>query len=196
MNKYLFLSGFVLKTKFVKTLSIVRGCARFDIAQCVVLRQFVMRHLLRVIYRTHYDRLIRIAVLEFDQYLLADPRDEHRAPLVSRDARTHPKPARGTRVICTLPVPVKLNFYAAELVGVYLFSSRADHDGGYRTVNGRLRSHVLRLEIQKLHVTLSDAFELNLHQTIKFVTRRSIIRTLIVTEHERGQGVYPVVVFY
>src|SRR5687768_9515026 len=159
MNKYLFLSGFVLKTKFVKTLSIVRGCPGLDIAQCVVLRQFVMRHRLRVIHGTHDDRLIRITVFKFDQNLLADARDEHCAPFVSRDARTHPKPARGTSVICTLPVPMKLHLDAAELVGVYLFSSRANHDGGHRTVNRRFRSYMLWSESRIFRVTHCDAFE-------------------------------------
>src|SRR5262249_7490348 len=75
----------------------------------------------------------RVAFFKGNDDLLADARDVDPTPLLAAPKRAYSDPARAVGVFCPLPVPEKLHFHPAILVGEDLFS-RWPHD------NSRLRA--------------------------------------------------------
>src|SRR5262249_28347826 len=65
-----------------------------------------------------HQRAIRIAILECDDDLVADPRPEEGAPAVARPDLGDPQPARIRAVVIARRVPVKLNLHPAVAVQI------------------------------------------------------------------------------
>src|SRR4029450_1463101 len=71
------------------------------------------------------DGLVRIALEEVDDDLLADPRDRDRAPALACPRVRDAHPARALLVTLALAVPVELDLHPPVLVGVDLFARNA-----------------------------------------------------------------------
>ena len=71
----------VLEADLVEVLlAPARAAPRFDAALRLVVRQGVRRHLVGVVNAAHDDRVVRVALQEIDDHLLADARDVDPAP--------------------------------------------------------------------------------------------------------------------
>jgi len=101
--------------------------------------QGVGRHVVGVVDAAHHDGPVGVAVQEVDDDLLADARDEHRAPLASRPDLGHAQPARAFLVAVAAAVPEEVDLDAAVLVGVDLFALGARDHGRLRAVHAAAR---------------------------------------------------------
>ena len=83
----------VLDPEFVKAPSARRRIGfRTDLV--LFIRQYVRRHICRVVHTARNDRLVRVALKKFNLDLHPDPWNEHRAPTVAGPRLDNAKPAR------------------------------------------------------------------------------------------------------
>src|SRR5262249_37822521 len=100
-------------------------------------RQGVGRHLLGVVDAAGDQRLVRIALEEGDDHLLADAGNRHDAPVLAGPVLRDADPARAVLVPLALAVPVELHLHAAVLVDEDLLAGGSDHLGGLHAVHAR-----------------------------------------------------------
>src|SRR5205823_8162931 len=82
----------------------------FESAGSLLGGEFDRGHLFGVIDAADHDGVIRIALQEIDDDLLADARDLEKTPLFAGPVGGHADPARAIGVVLALAVPVKLHF--------------------------------------------------------------------------------------
>src|SRR5262249_19248503 len=92
------------------------------------------------------DGLVGIAFEEVDDHFLADTGNRNRAPALTGPGGRDADPAGAVFVLFPFPVPVKLYFHAAVLVGVNFFGGGADHDGSLAALDKWLRRDARRAE--------------------------------------------------
>ncbi len=100
---------------------------------CHVGRQVPRRHLVAVIDPAGNDRLVRVALQEINDDLLADARDHHAAPILAGPGLSDPHPAGTGLVGLAVAVPVELHLDPSVFVGPDLLAGFADDDSGLRT---------------------------------------------------------------
>src|SRR3546814_15512241 len=81
------------------------------------------RHI--VVHAAGHDRPVRVALPEIDDHLLADPRQQHAAPLGSGPALSDTYPARTVLVGLAAAVPMNPDLLPAALVALNPFAHRA-----------------------------------------------------------------------
>ena len=100
--------------------------------------QLERRHLVGVVNPSGDDGLVRVALQEIHDHLLADARDLHRPPTLAGRWMGDAHPAGTVFIEFAVAVPVELDFNAAEFVGVDLLACGAHHDGGLGALDHRL----------------------------------------------------------
>src|SRR5205814_2015105 len=89
------------------------GRTSLEAALRLIRRQVVRHFLLGVIDAARDDRLIWIAAEEFDDDLLADPRNVDPTPALAGPNLCDPQPAGAVFVLLAQAVPEELHLYAA-----------------------------------------------------------------------------------
>ena len=102
-------------------------------------RQAVGRHVDTVIDPASNDGLIGVTFQEIHDHFLADARDIHRSPLLTRPHLRNSNPAGTVLIGLTVAVPVKLAFHPTVLIGIDFLATRPHHGGSLRSLHHRFR---------------------------------------------------------
>src|SRR5690554_6789530 len=123
----LFFTSFVFKPQFVAALTLVgfglQGGAGF------VFRQRVRRCVGDVVGSSGDDGLVRVAVQEADDDLVADSGQGHEAVLTTGPALGHAQPGAAVFVVLRVSIPRESYFHPAILIAVDFFPFRAGNEG-------------------------------------------------------------------
>ena len=138
-------------------------CPHFllDVSTSLFVRQFIVRHLVRVINTTDDERTIRIAFQKVNYHFLSDSRDSHEAPLSASDTLRGPNPAGTLVILLAFAIPMELDFDTAIFVCMNLFAFGAHHDGSlnaghdrFRGFSGWSKQNILRDAGERIRVIL------------------------------------------
>ena len=129
----------VFEHQLIKTASAL-GRIALDVAPCLVGRQTVVRHLVRVVDAADDQRAVGIAFQKVDNHFLPDAGDGQEPPFSSGGVMSDSYPARTLVVALPLAVPVKLDLHTPVLVAVDFFTIRPYDDGCLDARHQRFRS--------------------------------------------------------
>lgn len=122
-------AGAILESELVVAAT-ARCRLRANAAPRARLGQLVRRDVRSIEQRADDDRAIDIAAEEAHEHLHPDARDELKTPARARPRLRNAQPARALVVVLAVEIPMELDLDTAMLVGVDVFSGRADDRGG------------------------------------------------------------------
>src|SRR5438128_2246106 len=131
MNANKFLSLGIVHDKFVVA-SASGAAIGFETSLDLAARQGEGRTIVAIVYSPGDDRAVGITLQELHNNLLADARNDDRAPTRSGDSLAHANPAGALFIPLALAVPVKLHLNPAMLVRVDLLSLGSGNNGCLR----------------------------------------------------------------
>src|SRR5215471_9982331 len=135
VDEHLFLTLLVLDADLVEAVAPRRAVRLEEDGLRLVLGQRIGRHLLSVVKRADDDRSVGVALLEVDDDLLTNPRNEDHSPSLAGETLRHPDPARAVLIRLAIAVPMELDLHPPVLVGPDLLAGGTDYDRRLRPLH-------------------------------------------------------------